>query len=64
MYSLIPPKIVLFDWHATLVNTLGAMYSAMDKMLSQIEVVGLVNHMVDVEHSKTVDDETTNKADC
>ncbi len=56
MDSLIPPKIVLFDWHATLVNTLSAMYKAMDKMLLQIEATGLVDRLVPIEQSKTVDD--------
>lgn len=43
--SLTPPKILLFDWHGTLVDTLDAMYSAMEEMLPQLETLNLVSRL-------------------
>ena len=34
--QLVPPRVVLFDWHATLVDTLEAMYHAVDEMLPRL----------------------------
>ncbi len=54
--ALWPPKVILFDWHATLVDTLDAMYHAVDDMLTQLEDLGLVDRLVDPGLSKNVDD--------
>lgn len=40
--ELTPPRLILFDWHGTLVDTLGAMYATMEEMLPQFEDLGLV----------------------
>ena len=53
---LSPPKVILFDWHATLVDTLDAMYHAVDEMLPKLGQLGLVERLVSSERSKTVDD--------
>lgn len=53
---LIPPTIILFDWHATLVDTLDAMYRAVDDMLPELDEHGLLQRMVDPKHSKSPDD--------
>ena len=50
------PKIIIFDWHATLVDTHDAMYYAIDDVLPRLEELGLVDQLIDVEDSKTIDD--------
>lgn len=54
--SLIRPSVVLFDWHATLVDTLDAMYHAVDDMFPDFEGLGLIERMVAPEDSKTPED--------
>ncbi|MHA7854553.1 HAD family hydrolase [Marinobacter shengliensis] len=54
--KLIRPAVVLFDWHATLVDTLDAMYHAVDDMLPDFHTLGLMNRMVAPEDSKTPED--------
>ena len=44
--TLRPPKVVLFDWHATLVDTLDAMYMAVDEMLPRLSELGLMDKLV------------------
>src|SRR5690606_31878298 len=46
----------LFDWHATLVDTLDAMYHAVDDMLPDFHTLGLMDRMVAPEDSKTPED--------
>lgn len=36
MPTLESPTVILFDWHATLVDTLDAVYHAIDDMLANI----------------------------
>lgn len=50
------PRVVLFDWHATLVDTMDAMYHALDDVLPRLAELGLVERLVTPEHSKTVED--------
>lgn len=50
------PHILLFDWHATLVDTLDAMYHAVDDVLPRLDDLGLVERLVKPENSKTVED--------
>ncbi|MGB1220634.1 MAG: HAD family hydrolase [Alcanivoracaceae bacterium] len=50
------PSAVLFDWHATLVDTHSAMYSAVDDMLAQLDALGLTNELMDPADSKTPED--------
>ncbi len=54
--KLVAPSVVLFDWHATLVDTLDAMYHAVDDMLVGLESLGLVERLIDPEQSKNEDD--------
>ncbi len=49
---LTPPKVMLFDWHGTLVDTLDAMYSAMEEMLPQLETLDLVRRLTPETHCK------------
>ncbi|HEA53766.1 HAD family hydrolase [Marinobacter antarcticus] len=53
---LIRPHVVLFDWHATLVDTLDAMYHAADDMFPDFHKLGLMPRMVAPEDSKTPED--------
>lgn len=53
---LIRPSVVLFDWHATLVDTLDAMYHAVDDMLPDFHALNLMDRMVTPEDSKTPED--------
>ena len=50
------PRIVLFDWHATLVDTLDAMYHAVDDVLPHLEELGLLERVLKPSQSKTVED--------
>ena len=51
------PKVMLFDWHGTLVNTHEAMYQAIEEMLPQLEELGLIEHLLPESQAKTEDDE-------
>jgi len=50
------PRILLFDWHGTLVDTQDAMFSAMEEMLPQMEDLGLVEHLLPEADCRTQDD--------
>jgi len=50
------PRIILFDWHATLVDTLDAMYHAVDDVLPRLAELGLLERLVTPEQSKTMED--------
>ncbi len=50
------PRLLLFDWHATLVDTLDAMYHAVDDMLPELQAMGLLNRMVDPADSRSPED--------
>lgn len=54
--ELVPPKIILFDWHATLVDTLDAMYRAVDDTLPELDAIGLTQRMVSLEQSRSIED--------
>ncbi|HVK99412.1 MAG TPA: HAD-IA family hydrolase [Dongiaceae bacterium] len=54
--KLTQPRVILFDWHATLVDTLDAMYHAVDDMLPELQENGLLNRMVDPAQSKSPED--------
>lgn len=50
------PQVLLFDWHATLVDTLDAMYHAVDDVIPRLAEHGLVERLVPVDQCKTVED--------
>ncbi len=54
--GLMPPKVMLFDWHGTLVDTLDAMFSAMEEMLPQMEDLDLVDRLLPEAACRTADD--------
>ncbi len=51
------PEIILFDWHATLVDTLDAMYHAVDDLLPELPALGLSERLVRPEATRSPDDE-------
>lgn len=50
------PSVVLFDWHATLVDTLDAMYRAVDDVLPELAELQLLDRLVKPEDSRSIDD--------
>lgn len=50
------PRVLLFDWHATLADTMDAMYHAVDDVLPKLNELGLVERLVKPEDSKTIED--------
>jgi phosphoglycolate phosphatase len=56
MAVLVPPRVILFDWHSTLVDTAEAMYHAVDDTLQKLGDLNLLERMRDPEDSKTVED--------
>jgi len=50
------PKVILFDWHATLVDTHDAMYHAVDDVLPKLKELNVIDRMVKTEDSKTLED--------
>ena len=50
------PRLILFDWHATLVDTHDAMYHAVDEILPRLQELGLYDRMVPVKQSRTLED--------
>lgn len=54
--QLTPPGTVLFDWHATLVDTLDAMYHAVDDMLPDLRQRGILDRLADPMHSRSDED--------
>ena len=54
--ALTPPTVILFDWHATLVDTLDAMYHAVDEVIPKFGELGLLERLTAPENSKTAED--------
>ena len=50
------PKAIIFDWHATLVDTHDAMYYALDAVLPKLDELDLTSQIIKLEDSKTVED--------
>lgn len=50
------PQVILFDWHATLVDTHDAMYHAVDDVLLDFKSLGLLERMTKQDESKTFQD--------
>jgi phosphoglycolate phosphatase len=55
--TLPAPKVILFDWHGTLVDTNDAMYSAIEELLPQLEELDLLRHMIPEQEARSEDDE-------
>lgn len=47
---------MLFDWHATLVDTMDAMYYALDEVLPRLVELNLIERLVPAGRSKTLED--------
>jgi phosphoglycolate phosphatase len=47
MAGLTAPDVLLFDWHGTLVDTLDAMYEALDDLLPRLAAKGLFERFYD-----------------
>ena len=56
-HAMPPPRAIIFDWHGTLVNTLDAMYQAIEEMLPQLEELGLIDQLVPETEASSTDDE-------
>jgi len=54
--ALTPPKVIIFDWHSTLVDTLEAMYHAVDDTIAEFGGLGLVEKLTPPGESKTDED--------
>jgi phosphoglycolate phosphatase len=54
--ALAPPRVILFDWHATLVDTMDAMYYALDEVLPRLVELDLIDRLVPPGQSKTAED--------
>lgn len=50
------PRVILFDWHATLADTMDAMYYALDEVIPRLGPLGLIEHLVAPGKSKTLED--------
>ena len=50
------PHVLLFDWHGTLVDTLDAMYRAIEDMLPRLEELGLADRLAPEETANTAED--------
>ncbi|MFA5938728.1 MAG: HAD-IA family hydrolase [Sinimarinibacterium sp.] len=50
------PRVVLFDWHATLVDTMDAMYHALDDVIPRLVELDLIGRLVPPDRSKTAED--------
>ena len=50
------PRLILFDWHATLVDTHDAMYHAVDEILPKLQELGLFDRMISIRQSRTLED--------
>lgn len=51
------PKVLLFDWHGTLVDTNDAMYRAIEDMLPRLEELDLLRHMIPEDRARNEEDE-------
>ena len=54
--TLVAPHVVLFDWHATLVDTLDAMYHAVDDTLPRLPELGLMDALIPRDQCRTPED--------
>jgi len=50
------PTVILFDWHGTLVDTMEAMYRALDDTLPRLRELGIHDRLLRAEASRTPED--------
>lgn len=50
------PRVLLFDWHGTLVDTHDAVYCAIDDVLPRLAELGLMDRVTNVDQCKTLED--------
>ncbi|MEQ6886178.1 HAD family hydrolase [Salicola sp. Rm-C-2C1-2] len=55
--NLTPPRVILFDWHATLVDTLDAMYHAVDDMLPELRQLGLLDNIATSSNARSPEEQ-------
>lgn len=55
--DLSPPRVILFDWHATLVDTLDAMYHAVDDMLPELRKLGLLDDIATSSNARSPEEQ-------
>ncbi len=50
------PRMMVFDWHGTLVDTIDAMYGAIDDLFPRLAECGLLDRLLDPQRSRSLDD--------
>ncbi len=55
--GLLAPRVLIFDWHGTLVDTRKAMYNAMDDLLARFVELDLLPRLVSPGRSRAAEDE-------
>lgn len=55
--NLTLPRVILFDWHATLVDTLDAMYHAVDDMLPELRERGLLDNIATTSNARSPEEQ-------
>lgn len=50
------PEVILFDWHATLVDTHDAMYHAVEDVIPELTELNLIDRLVKPEDSRNLED--------
>lgn len=50
------PQTLLFDWHGTLVDTVDAMYNALDELFIKLARMGILNRLTHPENARNLDD--------
>lgn len=55
-HYLTTPKVIIFDWHATLVDTFDAMYHSINDVLLKFDRIGLFKRLTKPEDSKNIED--------
>lgn len=58
------PDVVLFDWHATLVDTHDAMYHAVDDVIPRLMEMGLIDRLTTPQRSRNLEDAKLVKYTC
>ncbi len=57
MPQLTSPRVILFDWHGTLVDTFEPMYRAVDEVLAQLARLGVAHRLLRPGHARLIEHE-------